>query len=109
MVPTNQYPTARLFPVPFSRTYGGSLLILPAVYVYLVAKPLSKKEWQCSSLSKSSLQAWTSTIALDVYPEGPVHTQRLDILVGTGHGHSGTATVRVIQFAACCVFLKRMR
>ncbi|KAL3146757.1 hypothetical protein ABBQ38_014741 [Trebouxia sp. C0009 RCD-2024] len=42
-----------------------------------------------SSLSKSSLQAWTSTIAVDVYPEGPVHTQRLDILVGTGHGQKG--------------------
>lgn len=46
--------------------------------------------WQCSALSKSSLQAWTSTIAVDVYPEGPVHTQRLDILVGSGHGHKGT-------------------
>ena len=43
----------------------------------------------CSSLSKSSLQAWTSTIAVDVYPDGPIQTQRLDILLGTGRGHTG--------------------
>ncbi|DBB18517.1 TPA: hypothetical protein ACH3X3_000157 [Trebouxia sp. C0006] len=42
-----------------------------------------------SSLSKSSLQAWTSTIAVDVYPDGPIQTQRLDILLGTGCGHTG--------------------
>ncbi|KAA6418785.1 MAG: hypothetical protein FRX49_11273 [Trebouxia sp. A1-2] len=42
-----------------------------------------------SSLSKSSLQAWTSTIAVDVYPGGPIQTQRLDILLGIGHGHTG--------------------
>lgn len=42
-----------------------------------------------SSLSKSSLQAWTSTIAVDVAPDGPIQTQRLDILLGTGHGHTG--------------------
>lgn len=55
---------------------------------------------QCSGLSKSSLQAWTSTIAVDVYPEGPVHTQRLDMLVGTGHGYKGTPAFAWVPSAA---------
>ena len=46
----------------------------------------------CSALTKSSLQAWTSTIVVDIFPEGPIHTQRLDILLGTGHGHKGIKT-----------------
>lgn len=57
-------------------------------------------KWQCSALSKSSLQAWTSTIAVDVYPEGPVHTHRLDILVGTEHGHKGKPSECISTTAA---------
>lgn len=56
----------------------------------------------CSSLSKSSLQAWTSTIAVDVAPDGPIQTQRLDILLGTGHGHTG-----VFLSIAPCVFKQK--